>query len=163
MDDYESRSIIRALLKRWDLRPRVHRIDYTIPVAAASLAAVGTVLRIPSGLPFALDRVGFGSTRPYDHRICVMEEAGTDQVKWISVPTLIEAFMGNQNQGGDLYGMRGAIIEPNEAFNMPIRRLIAVDPLELYPGAAVASIAHLALIGWDLLVKGKGGANVLSE
>jgi hypothetical protein len=163
MDDYESRSIIRALLKRWDLRPRVHRIDYVIGVAAGALAVVGTALRIPSGLPFALDRVGFGSTRPYDHRICQVEEAGTDQVKWISLPVLIEAFMGNQNQGGDLYGMRGAIIEPNEAFTIPIRRVVAVDPLELYPGAAVPSVAHLALIGWDLLVKGKGGANVLTE
>lgn len=163
MDDYESRSIIRTLLKRWDLRPRVHRIDYTIAVAAGSVGAVGTAVRIPEKLPFALDRVGFGSIRPYDHRICQIDEAGTDQVKWIAVPVLIEAFMGNQNQGGDLYGMRGAIIEGGESFVIPIRRVIAVDPLELYPGAAVASIAHLALIGWDLLAKGTGGMNVLAE
>jgi len=160
-DDYQTAAVAQELLKKWDLRPRVHTIRYAIPVAAQSLGVAAQTLTIPSGLPFIILECGFGSIRPYDQRICEIYELGTDQVKWITRPTIIQAFLSNQNAGGALGGLRYAEIAPNETLVALIRRIIAVDPLELYPGAALPSVADLGFIGWEKLEKGKGGPNVL--
>jgi len=140
--------------RRFDLRPRIHRVRMTLPPAAGANSPE-TPINIPTESPFLWCELSWSSNRRAEG-IYSSVRLLTEQVIFTVDPVKLGCFGGPDGVIVPVW-WGPSELRQTDRFRSQVFRDFVVDPAETYPGNNIPSIIEVAFLGFDLLPRSAQG------
>lgn len=147
-------SVLAVYARKFTLRAHPVPINFTLTNNANDDTGDVNYV-VPSKWPILIYGVSFASCRVYDGRIVSIYRFKTEQVSFIDRPGLLGGWAAESVAGAQFQAVGPWVVDTKETITLALRRLIATDPAELYPGPNQPSLITIWLHAVDLLPPGE--------